>query len=121
LIKIFLDDIRIPFDDQWIIVKDYEQFIEYVVKIDFNEIYEISLDHDLGFLDENYEKTGYDVAKWLIEYCQDNNYILPLIKVHSANTVGSNNIISLINNYLKFMKKDQNCISHTVKLKRTKD
>ena len=52
---------------------------------------------------------------------QDNNYILPIIKVHSANTVGSKNIISLINNYLKFMKKDENCISHVVKLKRTKD
>lgn len=41
------------------------------------------------------EKTGYDCAKWLVE-----NRIMPeLFWVHSANPVGADNILGLLNNY----------------------
>ena len=117
MIKIFLDDIRIPLDEQWIIIKSYYDFIEYIPKIDFKEISEISLDHDLGDESEK-EKTGFDVAKWLVDYCIDNDYIMPQIKVHSSNTVGADNIILLINNFLSFSSYTPTAYRHVVELKR---
>jgi hypothetical protein len=61
---------------------------------------EITFDHDLGIepdATENYEKSGYDCAKWLV----DQNIIPQMFWVHSANPVGSQNIISLLNNWYK--------------------
>ncbi len=73
----------------------------------------ISFDHDLGDyqalhsagyiegdLPEN-EKTGYHCIKYLIDYCMDNNLKLPECIVHSANTVGKENIEKYIENYKK--------------------
>ena len=79
----------------------------------------ISFDHDLA--DEHYntdamydsedaynklydsfrEKTGYECAKWLIDYCLDNKKKLPTFMVHSMNPVGKKNITDLLNNYRK--------------------
>jgi hypothetical protein len=119
MIKIFLDDIRVPLDESWIIIKSYSNFIDFIIIQDFNFISEISLDHDLGLNDNlEDEKTGYDVAKWLVNYSIDNNIILPIIKVHSANPVGSLNIISYINNYLISNQQKPTCIQHIVELKR---
>lgn len=117
MIKIFLDDIRVPADESWVIIKTYREFIGLIITQDFNSISEISLDHDLG-LEEETEKTGYDAAKWLVQYSMDNFIDLPLIKVHSANPVGSKNIISLINNYLISSDKEPTCVSHIIELKR---
>ena len=117
MIKIFLDDIRVPQDDSWIIVKSYSEFIDLIIIYEFNLISEISLDHDLGLQDET-EKTGYDVAKWLVDYSLDHNVFLPLIRVHSANPVGAKNIMSLINGYLISNNLNPTCISHVVQLKR---
>ena len=48
------------------------------------------------------EKTGYHCAKWLINYCMDNNLELPNeIIIHSMNPYGSENIKSLFNTYFK--------------------
>jgi hypothetical protein len=117
MFKIFLDDIRIPLDENWIVIKSYVDFISFINSHQWNLIQEISLDHDLGLEDET-ERNGYDVAKWLVEYSLDNSCILPLIKVHSANPVGSKNIISLINGYLISNNQKPTCISHIVELKR---
>lgn len=117
MIKIFLDDIRIPQDESWMIIKTYYEFIDFIIIQDFNLISEISLDHDLG-LEEECEKNGYDVAKWLVNYSMDHSFKLPLIRVHSANPVGSKNIISLINNYLTSTDQDPTCCQHLVELKR---
>jgi hypothetical protein len=48
----------------------------------------ICFDHDLG---EN-EPTGYDGAKWLVDYCLDHRKDLPLWACQSANPVGRENI-----------------------------
>jgi hypothetical protein len=117
MFKIFLDDIRVPSDESWIVIKSYSEFIDFIIIHDFKLISEISLDHDLGLISET-EKTGYDVAKWLIDYSIDNQLILPLIKVHSANPVGAKNIISLINRYLVSVDQNPTCISHIIELKR---
>jgi hypothetical protein len=113
--KLFLDDNRKPYDvfritidpiyennNEWIIVKSYEEFVDTILESGLPEI--ISLDHDLSqnhYLPEfqcniNYDnieyKTGYDAAVWLIGYCRINNIELPKVKVHSANPEGKINI-----------------------------
>lgn len=113
--KLFLDDYRIPLNVysytknqiyllDWDVVTNYDEFVNYITNNEIPEV--ISFDHDLG--DEHYtnnpnidyssfkEKTGYDCAKWLIEYCIDNNLDFPkVIYVHSMNPHGSLNIESL--------------------------
>jgi hypothetical protein len=78
------------------------------------------------------EKTGYDCAKWLIDHFYDNNQHLlelsrlvkkekitfPNVYTHSANPIGSANIMGYINNFLMNENQEQNCvrvkIAHTV-------
>ena len=57
----------------------------------------ISFDNDLGI--GNGE--GYDCAKWLVEYCMNNNVHLPEWYVHSANQVAQENINQLLLNFTK--------------------
>lgn len=83
--KIYLDDLRTPTNDNWIVVRDYYEFVEKVTELGLENIDLISLDHDLGdtAIDEYYdnvvpnyklnyknikEKTGLDCAKWLIQH-----------------------------------------------------
>ena len=64
------------------------------------------------------EKTGLDCAKWLVSESMTNKIPLPQIYVHSANPIGSSNMMGYINNYLMNCKLPQTCIrvkiSHTV-------
>ena len=117
--KIYLDDIRTPIDSSWLVVRDYESFVKKVLEIEFYNIEIISFDHDLGdsameeywrnvttynTIDYNNikEKTGLDCAKWLVNYHMDKNLTgFPEINVHSYNPVGTKNIMSYINNFLK--------------------
>lgn len=107
---LFLDDIRKPlgliFDDgiPWVIVRNYNQFVEYVTKKGLPIL--VTFDHDLA--NEHYvsddvstykEKTGMDCAKWLVEYCMKNNVKLPPWRVHSMNPIGKENIISLLKSF----------------------
>lgn len=108
---LWLDDIRNPLLDtvgkvpknegrleiEWVL--DYSEFISYIDRNGLPDI--ISFDHDLGDIGNHKEKTGYDCAKYLVDYCIDNNKLMPKFYVHSDNTVGAKNIISLLNNYIK--------------------
>ena len=67
------------------------------------------------------EKTGLDCAKWLIDHYlenQGNEFYFPHVYTHSANPIGSANIMGLVNNFLKNMRKPQTCvrvrIDHTI-------
>ena len=51
------------------------------------------------------EKTGFTAAKWLVDYCIDNNKEVPKFNVHSANPVGANNIRSFLNNFILYYPK----------------
>ena len=107
--KLFLDDIRdiwqvypdIADDRDWKKALDYNEFCKIITK--YGMPYFISFDHDLG--DKQYyglydnEKTGYDCAKWLVNYCIDNKLKLPKYKCHSANPVGRDNILGILDNY----------------------
>ncbi|MDH6252549.1 hypothetical protein M2347_002276 [Chryseobacterium sp. H1D6B] len=115
---LFLDDVRYPLEayhytkediflrKDWHIVRNYEQFINRIKDNGLPEM--ISFDHDLG--DEHYlnsdsleytEKTGYDCAKWLIEYCMDHYLDLPKFYSHSMNPVGKERIIGILVNFKK--------------------
>ena len=127
---VFLDDMRIPssvysythnliyLENDWIIVRNYDEFVKDILDNGIADFY--SFDHDLA--DEHYgmqehldemdyamfeEKTGYDCAKWLINYCMDNNVSPPDYLVHSMNTAGATNIKYLIENYKRFLKSQK--------------
>lgn len=107
--KLYLDDIRTPNSDGWDIVRNYEQFVDWIQKNGAPDI--VSFDHDLADIHYNpntyiqgfkyHEKTGYDCAKWLCEYCMINGLPMPKWNVHSANPVGKENIIQLLKNFEK--------------------
>ena len=92
------------------IVRNYEEFVDEVSKNGLPNY--VSFDHDLADISYSNgksscsyrEKTGYDCAKWLVDFCYDNGFKLPSFQVHSANTVGKKNI----QDYLKNAKKHLN-------------
>jgi hypothetical protein len=51
------------------------------------------------------EKTGYDCAKWLCNYCIDNGIPLPEYYVHSMNPVGRENIKFYLDSCYEHMNK----------------
>lgn len=109
--KIYLDDIRTPYDESWIVVRTYKEFIDKIRLIGLDKIDIISLDHDLAdYVDDcKKEYTGYDCAKFLVQTSIDENIMMPYIQVHSANPIGGKNIISYINNFLKHNKLPKTC------------
>ena len=94
---IYLDDLREKpgyYDRQF---RDYDSFVNYIMTIgDTVANCHISFDHDLGE-----GKNGYDCAKWLAKWCDENDYELPGYCVHSANPVGRKNIESVFETYKK--------------------
>ena len=105
--KMFLDDIRVPKNDYDVIVRNFEEAINFVNENGIPTF--ISFDHDLG-CDEigNILKSGYDFAKWLVDMDIENIHKFPnnfTFDIHSANPIGKNNIKSILNNYLLFKVK----------------
>ncbi|MGE4382461.1 MAG: cyclic-phosphate processing receiver domain-containing protein [Arcobacter sp.] len=105
--KMYLDDIRTPINDYDVIVRSYNEAIEFVKNKGIPSF--ISFDHDLGCNEKgNVLKSGYDFAKWLVEMDIENIYKFPndfSFEIHSANPIGKNNINSILNNYLIFKIK----------------
>lgn len=130
---LWLDDVRDPNDPDidWLVfspigrdvsvvwVKSYTEFVKYITENGLPD--GICFDHDLGKLTEiellklgyskaearkrkNEEKTGYDCAKWLVDFCM-NNHIksLPAWNMQSANPVGRENIDKILSNFKKFL------------------
>ncbi len=126
-IWLYLDDVRVPKDERWELVKSYDEFVAHI-KMNGLDSYEvISLDHDLGDsamaeyfnnVHPNYtldysniqEKTGMDCAKFLVAESMTSHIPLPQIYVHSANPIGSANIMGYINNYLMNSRLPQTCV-----------
>lgn len=123
---LYLDDVRVPVDPRFDLVKNFDQFVAY---IEANGIPEyISFDHDLGmdhieyfykdhrgFHDYDYsklEKTGYHCARWLIEHCIEKGLKLDKVGVHSHNEVGAANIMSAINSGMKVLGQEPTCFRY---------
>ena len=124
--RIYLDDVRTPVESGWEVVRNYDQFVSTVMYIGLDNIELISLDHDLGdtamkewhtnvyhnyTLDYNNitEKTGMDCAKWLVEQWMNGETVVDVF-THSANAIGSANIMGYINNYRHINRLPQNCV-----------
>jgi hypothetical protein len=137
--KLFLDDMRNPLeafsytnyepfkDDDWLIVRNYEQFVETIENKFFHlnafpEI--IAFDHDLAqehydvvnlgcdcnSMPENFgfeEKTGYDCADWLVKFCMDNELELPNYYYHYMNPARKENILMLLKNFEKYQNTNE--------------
>lgn len=132
--NLFLDDIRTPqsaysytnfnpfIKEKWIIVRNYSKFVDYINKNGLPDF--IAFDHDLALehyappnqyhrydvwaIEQNFsEKTGYDCAKWLVDFCINTNQKLPKFFCHSMNPTGRENINALLNNFIKFQEKNQ--------------
>ena len=126
-VLLWLDDLRDPFEGTWlevysplqspfetIWVKDYQQFVAW---IEINGLPDgICFDHDISSFVafaarekgmskrasrklKQFEKTGYDAAKWLVDYCLDNSLELPKFNIQSANPAGKENIQKLLDNF----------------------
>lgn len=130
--RIYLDDVRTPIDPEWIVVRSYEEFVKKVEELGLDNIEVISLDHDLGdtAMNEYYtnvspnytlsydniqEKTGYDCAKWLVNHwftvnSPNHHGHFPTVYTHSANPIGSANIMGYINNFWMNCSKPQTCV-----------
>ena len=130
-IYVYLDDIRTPTSDNWVVVRNYDEFVGVIDKHGLDNIEVISLDHDLGEtamieyynnVKKNYaleysnieEKTGYDACKYLVSKSMETGIPLPQIYVHSANPIGSGNMMGYINNYFMNCRTPQTCIRISV-------
>lgn len=117
--NLFLDDVRQPqqvalyihdmlkefyIENEWVIVRNFKEFSKYIRKHGMPNV--ISFDHDLADIHydprtwtESFkydEKTGYDCAKWLLDYCREKFMERPkIILCHSQNPVGKDRIQNL--------------------------
>ena len=134
-LRLYLDDVRTPTNDDWVVVRNYDEFVAQINLHGLENFELISLDHDLGDtamieyytnVKNNYnldysnieEKTGMDCCRFLVTESIQRQIPLPLIYVHSANPIGSANMMGYINNYRHIHRLPQNCvrvqIEHTV-------
>ena len=119
--NLFLDDVRLPNHVTWVdlpanqhysLVRNYQEFVDLITLRGIPKF--VTYDHDLA--DKHYghglknddipydqyaEKTGYDCAKWLVDYCMKKGVKHPPYVVHSMNPVGKSNIISYVESYNK--------------------
>ena len=128
---LWLDDIRNPHIGDWLMayapqfaygegevvwVKNFDDFVSHIKFKGIPDM--VSFDHDLGEdvarekvrmgtskrqarKQKKETKSGFDCAKWLVDYCIDNKIQIPHFGVHSANPVGAENIRGLLNNAMK--------------------
>jgi hypothetical protein len=130
--RLYLDDVRTPVAEDWLIARNYDEFVAQIKINGLGNFEVISLDHDLGEsamveyytnVKNNYElnydnileKTGMDCCKFLVAESMNKNIPLPQIYVHSANPIGSANMMGYINNYFKNCKSPQSCIRVEIK------
>jgi hypothetical protein len=130
--NIYLDDVRTPIPNtsthdtpEWTVVRSYDEFVAKITELGLKNIALISLDHDLGDsamkewytnVHKNYtldynnitEKTGMDCTKWLVEQWM-NGAAVCRVMVHSANAIGSANMMGYINNYKHINRLPQDC------------
>jgi len=112
--NLFLDDERFPYSENpdvltayyydkfykfrtetWIVVRNYKEFTNIITMNGLPKL--VSFDHDL-----QEEMTGYDCAKWLVNFCMDNELKLPEYHIHTKNPGGRENIFHILNSYNRY-------------------
>lgn len=130
--RLYLDDVRTPVAKDWIVVRSHKELVTKIRLYGLENFEVISLDHDLGDqamieyytnVRNNYElkydniineETGMDSVKFLVAESMNKNIPLPQIYVHSANPIGSGNMMGYVNNYLMNCRLSQTCIRVTI-------
>ena len=92
--KLYLDDLRTT-PEGFERVYSYEEFVAYLQHYGLPDF--ISFDHDLGE-----GLSGYDCAKYMVDYCLDHQLPLPKFILHRQNPVGKENIECLLENFRSF-------------------
>ena len=116
--------------NNWITVRNYDEFVRTVMSFGVPAF--VAFDHDLAdehyqvmlkenehrrhtsFVDDEMgglnltfdygnEKTGFDCAKWLVDFCEQRNVTFPDYAVHSLNVVGRERIEAYISNAKKHL------------------
>jgi len=123
--KLFLDDVRTPFncskymhtklgpdnliylEDDWVIVRNFDDFKIAVRTYGIPNI--VSFDHDLADMmydpethTESFtykEQDGSVCAKWLMEFCEEHEKYPDKIWIHSANVWGRKRIRDIITDF----------------------
>ncbi len=107
--------IRMPYETVW--VKSFLEFTKWITKNGLPD--GICFDHDLGEdvakekvssdmnkkkarEEKGVAKSGMDCAKWIVEYCLDNNLKLPPYNIQSSNPAGKANIDSFLYSFMEF-------------------
>ena len=128
---LFLDDVRKPDDVTWaafprdettFIIRNYNSFVKHISLSGVPMF--VCFDHDLaeehyeimqkesngdpiklidGIVDYGPVKTGYDCAKWLVDYCVEKGKKFPDYVVHSMKPPGKERIIGYIENAKKHL------------------
>lgn len=84
-VRLWLDDVRRPPDDEWRWVKSVEDATKALAS---GTVAEVSLDHDL----HPYEHDGLEVVEWMAAH-----QVWPrLVRVHTANQTASTKICNLL-------------------------
>ncbi len=97
--KLFLDDLRHPPNDGFILVKDIDEFKEMVLTFGLPDV--IAFDHDLG---QGQGREGIDAINWLID---DKEFDLRKCEItcHSDNWHGKQNILGKVASWRKHVSK----------------
>lgn len=123
---LWLDDERDPCQSRWevyfpivpddvIWIKSYKEFTNWILTNGLPAA--VCFDHDLADITYNpekgqsmfvyHEKTGYDCAKWLGDYCIEHNTKVPIYNIQSQNPVGKQNIDKYLKNVIKHLEGEQ--------------
>ena len=121
---------QIPRDRVYTVVRNYNEFVKTIISFGIPEF--VTFDHDLAdthyevmlkevaasrhtaFVDDEHgglnltfdygpEKTGYDCAKWLVDFCSERGVKFPQYAVHSMNPIGADRIRQYIENAKKHL------------------
>lgn len=112
-VLMWIDDLRDPSTQDWIErfspigtlckvvwLKSYDEVVDYINTKGLPTA--VCFDHDLGDIDNpDDEKTGYDCAKFIADYCMDHHKKYPLYNIQSDNGPGRENIHKFIQNFKK--------------------
>ncbi len=73
-----------------------------IAMLETGNVFRISLDHDLG-----QEKTGYTVAKWIEENALNGKLKEVLLRVHTQNPVGRQNMVAALQNAQRYWRENE--------------
>jgi hypothetical protein len=114
---------------KYVVVRNFDEFVRHVLTFGIPKF--VAFDHDLAdfhykaalhdaqqnskmkllfevadeIVDIDYgpEKTGYDCAKWLVDFCEDRGLKFPDYTIHSLNPIGKLRISNYIDNAKKHL------------------